>query len=122
MERVKLNIRGILKEKLIKNYSDVLNYERSHNEKILFCDYSDYDIPLHHTFTSVKIIKSQRLFDTIIRLKSVTQEYGQPFDLIPKGHKTICNFIFLNENFENVMEYLPIVADWYDSENILEFI
>jgi len=122
MKRIKLNVRGIMQEKLTETYANVLKYDQNKNEAILFCDYSDFDIPVEFNFSQVNVIKSQISIRTIMKLRAVTQEHGQPFDMIPMGHKTICNFVFLKKDLETLMKLLPIVSDWYDSENILEFV
>ncbi len=41
-------------------------------------------------------------------------EFGQPFDLVPHGWKTICLLDFPT-GLPSLVERLPVIEDWYGS-------
>ncbi|MGF6848149.1 hypothetical protein QFZ51_003384 [Chitinophaga sp. W3I9] len=51
-----------------------------------------------------------------IVLEKVSQGYIMPFDMIPRGHKTICKFSLSGSSMETLRSILPIINDWYESD------
>ncbi len=84
----------------------------------LFCSYTEFDIPLGHTF-SYLIKKEKFSFSIFCEIKLVTQGWGLLFDQIPLGHKTLCFVKLDNETKRLLMENLMVVDDWgYYSEHL----
>lgn len=53
--QIKLNVRGIMKKDLQKKYAHIVDYQKNKNEAILFCEYSEFDIPIGHATIWTKI-------------------------------------------------------------------
>lgn len=121
VEEANLKIRGAVSKHLLGRYHRLVNYRESTHDVVLFCDYSSFDIPLGYTFNRIEDLKNGNKVYSKIILKGVSQEFGISFDLIPKGYKTICNFQFIESDVPEIIDNLPLIADWYESENILLF-
>jgi hypothetical protein len=83
------------------------------NILILFCDYSEYDIPIGSIFSCVQK-GNDVIYSGNIVLLSVTQEFFSPFDYIPKGWKTICELEFKNGIPVSLKNQIPIIDNWYN--------
>lgn len=115
-----LRILGKFPLELLEKYKEVLNcYSMKSSEVILFCDYSEYDIPIGHIFNNIEDVQNKRLFSGAIMLKTVSQEFALQFDLIPKGYKTICKFEFLESNIPEAINNLPVLYGWHESNTTL---
>jgi hypothetical protein len=120
-ENIKLKILGVVSNNLINKYKNILCYKNDGSDVLLFCDYSNFDISVGHIFDTIMDLKNGQIFHNKIRLKCVSQEFNLPFDSIPKGHKTICNFQFIDRNAERIILELPHISNWYESERAIEF-
>jgi hypothetical protein len=117
-----IKILGIASQSIIKDFAKVLNITNKQNEIVVFCDYSEYEIPLDTTFNIIKDpIHDLSIEDQNFTLKNVTQQYHKPFTSIPKGHKTICRFEFNSGRVPPIVLNLPIIRDWYGSRQFLIF-
>lgn len=91
--------------------------KKSNNALLLFCGYSDYEIPVGYVFN--KITKEDEIMCTAsITLKAVTQQYFKPFDCIPNGWKTISEFEFDVSTYEMMKKQMPIIDDWYSESRM----
>ena len=89
------------------------------NEKylVLFCDYSEFEIPIGAQFS---IIKNDKIiiFSGIITLKKVTQQFFTFMESIPLGWQTICQFEFETKVPEDLRHSIPVVQDWFSANHI----
>src|SRR5688572_32402570 len=98
---IELKILGKAEKNVCELFSEVMSDNRNlENEIILFCDYSGFDIPVGYVFKKIIDANSNEFSGELI-LKSVSQQFARPFDMVPMGWKTICKFeikdIFLLE-------------------------
>jgi hypothetical protein len=121
MQDVKIKVIGKLKENLKVNFTEVLdlNNLRS-NELVLFCDYSEFDIPIGYCFTEI-IGQNSNEFGMKIILRNVSQQLLFPFEEIPHGWKTICKFEFIDGFIPDEVLDLPVLTGWTDFYNYLMF-
>lgn len=119
MKKVSVKVVGIVSANLIIKFKSALSIPDGvkSNEIILFCDYSEFDIPIGYLFRKINV--SNSYLDCNIFLKQVTQEFGVPYDSIPKGHKTICKFDLINHVIPDFQNILPVINDWYESEHYI---
>lgn len=120
-EKITLKILGSANTNVIEKYTNILNYKENDMQVILFCDYSTYDIPKGYIFNHLMDPLSQNNISCKAKLKDISQEFGIPFDSVPKGYKTICNFKFSGINIPKMIMELPIINDWYESNESLIF-
>ena len=93
MEDIKVKVLGRLSNKVLGLYKGVLDVKE--NDVVLFCDYSEFDIPVGYCFT--RVVKSDNtILNCKVLLKKVSQQFLKPFDEIPHGWKTICKFEFVD--------------------------
>jgi len=86
-------------------------------EVIVYCLYSEYEIPLGTIFHRIENMNNQIVYEGEIKLTNVTQQYLRPFDGIPKGWKTICKFKFQHQIPLALIE-LPEVS-WDETISVL---
>jgi len=116
MQTIELKVVGKLSKKLFDKFNDsLITKGLEFNELILFCDYSDFDIPIGHCFQSVREPDKQSPFYCNIILKKISEEFGISLELIPKGYKTICKFKFIDKNIPEIIKNIPEIIDWYES-------
>lgn len=119
---LELKILGRVSKDLVLKYKNVLNYsDRNLNEVILFCDYSNFNIPVGHIFDEIGDKNGVVLFFGKIVLRKVSQEFALSYGLIPKGHKSICEFEFIESNLPEAINDLSVITDWYESKRFLIF-
>ncbi|SEM30932.1 hypothetical protein SAMN04488505_10416 [Chitinophaga rupis] len=87
-------------------------------EVLLFCDFSEFDIPIGAVFTIVKDMEGDEHLIGEVTLKSVTQGFFLPFDMVPAGHKTLCAFD-LGKEQPKIIQRLSAISDWYESKEYL---
>ena len=122
MNKVVLRIVGVFSKELFHSFKGVFdNSDISNNEWILFCGYSDFDVPLEYTFNSILNDKEEVIFKGQIILKKVTQQWAEYFDMIPHGYKTICKFEF-KEGIPDAVKKLPVVKSWFESNQYIFFV
>ncbi|QIL42309.1 hypothetical protein G7074_25450 [Pedobacter sp. HDW13] len=88
-------------------------------EVILYCLYSEYEIPLGTIFNRIENMSNQIVFEGQIELTNVTEQYLKPFDCIPMGWATICKFKFQDQIPLALFE-LPEVS-WDEAVSSLRF-
>jgi hypothetical protein len=94
MERIFIRVSGIFSKELIPRFKGILDYsDITINETILFCDYSDFDVPLEHVFNSIEYDNGEKLIDGPIVLKKLLSN-GQCHMI--RYHVAIRRFVSLN--------------------------
>ncbi|WP_423735439.1 hypothetical protein [Chitinophaga caseinilytica] len=88
------------------------------DEIVLFCSFSEYDIPVGYVFNTITDAGSRILVTDTITLKGVTQQFWKPFDSIPKGWKTIARFSF-QHGVPDAISAMPQLESWYANDNFL---
>jgi hypothetical protein len=81
-------------------------------ELMLFCTYSEYDIPVGYCFTKIKTSKDDKEINCKVVLKNVTQQFFFPLEEIPHGWKTICKFEFIDGEVPKEVQDLPMLNGW----------
>lgn len=102
------------KQKYMKELREIGWEKIGVNEAILFCHFSDFDIPLGRNFRVLIGKDGQKLAVNAI-LEGVTQQLWVLSDEIPHGWKTICRFSFLG-GVPGEIESLPTIGGWYESK------
>ncbi len=121
VEKTYLKICGAISIELLDVYSNLVNYKKNMAQVVLFCNYSNFEIPIGHIFDQLEDLRNGAKMSIKAKLNGVSQEFGLAFDSVPKGYKTICNFEFLNSSIPEVVNTLPRINNWYDSDNLLIF-
>lgn len=115
-----LKILGRASKKIVNTYTSILNYTPTdESEMLLFFDFSEDNVAVGHEFYVIENMKNEILFSGLIKLISVSQEFGKPFDSIPAGWKTICKIKFIGKKVPSVVLDLPPVNDWFESKEFL---
>lgn len=92
------------------------------NEVILFCDYSNFNIPIYSRFNSVRLKDEIIITDVSINLKEVSQQFFKTYNMIPIGWKTLCRFEFNDEEkLKEIVDILPEISGWDFSDGLLFF-
>ena len=115
---MKIKVLGRLSIEMLNLYKDVLDVKES--DVILFCDYSEFDIPVGYGFSQI-ITKGNTILSCKVLLKGVSQQFLKPFDEIPYGWKTISKFEFVNGIIPDEIQMLPLLDDWIYTEKYLVF-
>jgi len=77
---------GKASEKVISQFKETFNCgSLSNNEVLMFCSFSEFDIPTGKEFCIIKDIEGKFEINSHIILKNVTQQLWKPFDSIPSG-------------------------------------
>jgi len=77
-----------------------------------FALYAEDDVQLGTEFTSVFLNEMPASLEhTRALLRAVTQQFARPFEVVPRGWKTIC-LIDFPEGLPGVIERLPVVDAW----------
>ena len=118
MNNIELKVVGRASDGILIQFSSIFNLPIAQSEIVLFCDFSDCDIPIGYTFKNVDDRENNRKVEGTITLKKVTQQFGRLFELIPEGWKTICLFSF-SADLSPLLLKLPVVSNWYDSKRYL---
>lgn len=112
---MELKIIGKPTSEVIESYQNVLRYNRSNtSEVILFCDYSEFDIPVDQTFNYIENTQGKKVYSDPFTLVNISQEFGLPFDIIPRGYKTICKFSFIGKIPPAIKE-IPTIKTWHEA-------
>jgi hypothetical protein len=118
-EIIRLRVVGTLPRKWFPKYDKALTLDKyEKKDSVLFCDFSNFDIPLGFCFKAIRNMTGDELFRGDIELMSVSQAFAIAFDYIPKGHKTICRFRF-KTGIPDIISSLPTVEDWYELNTFL---
>lgn len=91
------------------------------NELVLFCTYSEYDIPVGYCFTKIKTTDDSREINCKIILRNVSQQLFFPLDDIPHGWKTVCKFEFIDGSIPKEVQELPVLKGWNNSYKYVIF-
>lgn len=90
------------------------------HEILLFCTYSEFDIPAGHCFTKIKTSNDKVIRATVV-LKNVTQQTFLPLEEIPHGWKTVCKFEFTEGDIPQEVQDLPALKGWTSSDKFIIF-
>jgi hypothetical protein len=119
MVKESIKVVGILPEHLYNKFSSIFDPWDKKKAMILFCDYSEYDILAEHIFN--EIIAREKAPNSIVSkilLKKISQEFFRKYDMIPKGHKTICLFEFLDGQIPEIIYKLPVMDGWHQTNEV----
>jgi len=119
-DKVSLQIVGVISEDLLKRFASIVNYKENKNQVVLFCRYSESNIPIGFIFRKIQDVDSGEIFAIEATLKGISQQLRIPWEEVPMGWKTICNFEFKN-NIPKVVSELKRLNDWFDYDKILVF-
>lgn len=120
-KKIKLKAVGIVHHDLLEKFEEFLKDFNQKNEILVFCDFSEFDIPGGYIFRSIVDGNGNMLYVGEFILKKITQQFARPFDSIPHGWKTISLFQFNEGSIPEVIYQLPYAVDWYQSNNFLYF-
>jgi len=121
MDRPQIKVVGILTKNAVYKLSNVFNEINTQKEIVLLCLYSEFDISTGHIFNEIISTDSKDHYQCRIKLKKVSQEFGIEYDLVMRGHKTICQFEFLNGSIPDIIYQLPTIEGWHQSDKSLIF-
>jgi hypothetical protein len=108
---MKIRVFGIVIDVIEKQIVEALKLTKQKNSLLFFCDYSDHDFEIGHEFSSISE-NDQIIYSGLIKLKTVTQQYFKPFEIIPSGWKTICEFEFEESIPSIIRAKIPILESW----------
>ena len=84
----------------------------------LFCDYSSFEVPLGKVFNYIINNSEKEVLETGMELIYITQEFLRPYDSVPIGHKTICQFKVDRKTSIYITEKFPILDTWKPFSNV----
>lgn len=110
---VKIDILGMLRSgEVFEKFSKILSLDISSKQVLLFCDFSEFNIPIGQEFNLMKDIKNDIVFKGKFILKGISQQFEKQFDEIPIGWQTICKFEIIEGDFTKFLNYVPASDDW----------
>jgi hypothetical protein len=113
-----VKVLGIASQKAIETVTKESPNDSFFDLMGLFCSYSEFDIPLGHSFSYLVARNNRFSFQISCEVRFVTQAWGKIFDQIPSGHKTLC-FVKLDDHSKRLfMENLIVVDSWGYHSNI----
>jgi len=118
---LRLIIQGIVSGTVIMELKrSFLQKENNPNTIVLFCGFSEYDIPLGSVFTQIWFQREVLYMGKAV-LTKITQQFDRPIDEIPRGWRTVCSFTFEEPVPDVLYKYLPVVQSWSEglSEGVL---
>lgn len=107
-------LNGLLSETALRN----IKRESLPNQYWFFVPYSEFEIPAGSEFHKAMDRPGNFQFDIEARLISITQEFNQDMETIPKGWKTIC-LIEISKGIELITSFLDETDDWFSSSRKL---
>ena len=119
LEEKRVKVVGIASNKVLSLFKSVLDIKD--NDIALFCSFSEFDIPIGYEFNFIEDMNGDDISSGKVILEKVSQGYIMPFDMIPRGHKTVCKFSLPSCCVESLHSSLPIINDWYES-NVYVFL
>jgi hypothetical protein len=122
MEPIKIRILGQLSLELYARFVHLLSFEGKDESFIwLFCDRSEFDIPIGTTFRNIETDDGKFVFSGDAVLKVVTQQWAKKLDEIPRGWTTVCGFQFSAKAIPSIVLSLPKLTDLSLSDQFLIF-
>jgi hypothetical protein len=116
VEKRYLIAEGIVSKESLSLLGSGLPKEWSTNAICCFLQFAYADIPIGAEFQYVFPRKApSEGIRSRCRVTAVTQEFGKPFDAIPKGWKTITLLEF-PDGIPDLIRDLPVVDTWYKSD------
>lgn len=111
MNKVYLRLHGAASKKARKLiFSSHKNIEIGLIDNVVFCDYSDFTIPLGQVFNFLIIEETPKIIiPANIKLIWITQQFFKEWEEIPMGWKTICGFEYEKKD---LFERLPVIDAW----------
>lgn len=122
LTNINIRVLGQLGKNAQHKFRKVLTIDSSiKNEIALFIDFSNFDVPIGHSFSKIVDSNGSHLYQGVITLDKVSQQFILPYDGIPHGHKTVCRFQFLESGIPEALNKLSEIDDWFDSNGYLVF-
>lgn len=111
-DNIELKIKGKLSTNTIENFSVLSDLKSREDILFLFVDFASQDIPINSSFFVIKSSneKDVRCSSQVVR---ITQQYNRPFDIIPRGWKTIIALKIIGEK-PTILKNMNEIEDWYD--------
>jgi hypothetical protein len=110
---IKILILGSLEEgSNYSEFSNLLSLNISQQEVLLFCDYSEYNIPIGQEFNILKDRFEKDVFRGRVILKGVTQQFKILFDEIPYGWQTLSKFEIVEGDFSGFKRIIGKTKNW----------
>lgn len=103
----------------LDDYSKILSLDASKQEVILFCDFSEFDIPINQEFTTIRDTQERIIFIGKVILKKVSQQFTKEFEMIPRGWQTICKFEIVCGDFINLVKIIPLLNNGNNTNDFL---
>lgn len=119
MEKEYIKVVGILSESLNNKFSNIFKPWDKKKDIVLLCDYSEFDILVKHVFNEIIVYeKTPKSIVCKVLLKKISQEFFKEYDMVPKGHKTICLFEFLDGKIPELIYKLPVIEGWHQATDV----
>jgi len=111
-QSLRLITQGIVSGAVIRELKNSFpKKENSSNTIVLFCAFSECDIPVGSVFTQIWF-RQEVLYTGTVMLTKITQQFDRPVDAIPTGWRTVCSFTFEGPVPDVLYKYLPVVQSW----------
>lgn len=117
-----LKVWGLLLKKSVPLFDKILRINENNFEIAAFCDFSEFDIHLNYNFQKISTHEGNTIYNGRYILKKVTQDFLIEYDSIPKGHKSICKFQFVDKDgFDLIKSTIPEISDRDNSDSYFIF-
>ena len=114
-----LLIEGIAAQSALQKLRSGLPSELASNERAVFASFAYADIPTGQRYdcwfwqdTPERVERATTI------VVAATQEFGEPFDGLPHGWKTVAVLRF-PDGVPSIVDELPTVRAWYESPRLL---
>jgi hypothetical protein len=117
VEHQYLSIKGKVSQSSFDLIKSGLPTDKPDNAEILFVGYAFADVPVGKRFSVIFPKNNPRggiYYES--KIAAVTQQFGKPTELIPRGWKTICLVEFPQE-IPEIIKNLPIVDTWFENDD-----
>lgn len=90
---------------------------KPNNAEILFVGYAFADVPLGKRFSVIfpKNDPGEGIYYES-KIVAVTQQFGKPTEVIPRGWKTIC-LVEFPQGIPEIIKNLPVVDTWFETND-----
>lgn len=115
VEQQYLLIKGKISAGSLELIKSGLPAEKPYNTEILFIGYAFADVPVGKSFSV--IFPKNNPGDGIYyesKIAAVTQQFGKPTEVIPRGWKTIC-LVEFPQGIPEIIKNLPVVDTWFET-------
>ncbi|HEX8250985.1 MAG TPA: hypothetical protein VF599_22615 [Pyrinomonadaceae bacterium] len=117
IEQQCLLIKGKISPNSLELVKSGLPPDKPNNAEVLFIGYAFADVPAGKSFSVIfpKTNPGGGIYHES-KIVAVTQQFGKPTEVIPRGWKTIC-LVEFPQGIPEIIKNLPVVDTWFENSD-----